>query len=311
MCKVCSGNFLTISSDYEKLCNQAKEIKLKWLRKNPNLKPEEFGRDIMVIDNLRWTESGEWGEPITAPYTYKNIFNNKDPKQGLDLFVICCWLDLQQDYRIIWSKLLEQAHSWILNVYEESRVPRGTYPATYPTLIKTSETLKSQCSFANWFTITVIQIANENGKAKGNLYRFFGLLIEDFLEVSSYLHSQVNWLKMGNLDFLGQWKRAWMFLMFVRRDRNIISCLLKRALNTIESGQKAFDLWYDDDYFSNFESELPVDKRVLDIWKQLWGVPDFNQKDVALNAHGKAVELNMPPSAFDALFFSKPHKSCS
>ncbi len=59
-------------------------------------------------------------------------------------------------------------------------------------------------------------------------------------------------------------------LMFLRRDENLIQCLVRRALLGQPGGSRAVAHWYDDEYLSPLECELPVDSNVLAVFSDLF-----------------------------------------
>ncbi|MBM3702327.1 MAG: hypothetical protein FJW63_04940 [Actinobacteria bacterium] len=71
----------------------------------------------------------------------------------------------------------------------------------------------------------------------------------------------------------------------------------------VSNGKEAVKYWYDNNYFSENESELPVDVRVQAAWSRMFNEPDIDTKDIGYNAHNLALKYNIPPSAFDAVFF--------
>ena len=169
---------------------------------------DDFIKEAVKLDKFRFETSYEWYEPVTYKHTKKYIFENPNPDKGLLLFFLCCWLDLQMDYRIIWSRLLEEASYWIDDP-ERYEIPRGSYPATAPNLVKTLNVANSFGNISSWFIETILNIAKENYKNKGNLYRFVGHIMSNLLEPSKYLSSTISYLKQGNVDLLGNWKRLW------------------------------------------------------------------------------------------------------
>lgn len=287
---------------YHELLEKSRDFSIKWDGKINDDNLDNFIREAAKLDKFRFETSYEWYEPKTYENTKRFIFENPNPDKGLLLFFLCCWLDLQMDYRIIWSRHLEKASYWIDDP-KRFEIPRGSYPATMPNLIKTLNVANSFGSISNWFIETILNIVKDNSKNKGNLYRLAGHIMSDLLEPSKYLSSTISYLKQGNADLLGNWKRLWMLIMFLRRDNNIIKNLLGKAFENKKNGMKALNYWYDKDYFNKNESELPVDIRIKERLPRLWGLGELSEKDVSYKAHEIAKNYKIPPSTFDAIFF--------
>ena len=274
----------------------------KWIGKVNDVSMGNFISDVKEADIYRFLNSYEWYEPETYPFTRDLIFENKNPLKGLLLFTLCCWMDMQMNYKIVWSTQLEKANCWVDNP-KYCPIPRGSFPATTPNICKTLEVSQSYGSIVSWFSEKILYIAKENGKCDGNLYRFLGFVMKELLEPSYTLRDTINNLKNGNCGLLGNWKRVWMFLMFIRRDQNIIKNLFSIALESVDNGKEALKYWYDNNYFSEKESELPVDVRVQSVWPKMFNESNLDTKEIGIRAHNLALKYNIPPSAFDAIFF--------
>jgi hypothetical protein len=263
-------------------------------------------------DRLRFQSSAEWVEPPIAAQVEVSIFRNPDPDEGLLLFVLSAWLDLQTSYIYVWNKLLVRTQAWVRSTAwsnPEADVPRGNFSATRPHLLKTTATLAQPAygrSMAAWFTSAILGIAQRNGPRNGNLYRFVSRLCTDLYEAKDLKFT--DHLREGELpdDYMGtHYKRLWMLIMFLKRDEVAIRCLLRRALGGSDEGREALRFWESDLYFDPQESELPVDTRV----KQGWGRLPFtanSYKDVhpiGREARKLARAARVPPSSFDAILF--------
>ena len=209
---------------------------------------------------------------------------------------------MQMSYKIVWSKLLEQATDWVDNP-DTSQTPRGSYPATAPNILKTLKVSQNYGNLSNWFSEKMLYIVRENGQSKGNLYRFLGIVMDELLEPSNSLRGTITRLKHGYYGLLGNWKGAWMFLMFIRRDKSIIKNLINSVLGSAEKGKEALKYRYDESYFSENESELPVDIRVQAAWMKIFSEQNLDTATIAQKAHHLALKYNIAPSAFDAVFF--------
>ena len=287
---------------YFKFVSSSEKFVNKWLGKVNDVSMNNFISDVKEADMYRFLNSYEWYEPETYSFTRDLIFENKNPSKGLLLFTLCCWMDMQMNYKIVWSRLLEQADRWVDNS-EFCAIPRGSFPATTPNICKTLEVSQSNGNIAKWFSEKILYIVKENGKSNGNLFRFLGFVMEDLLEPSHTLRGTINTLKSGNCGLLGNWKRVWMFLMFIRRDQNIIKNLFSNALESVDNGKEALKYWYDNNYFSEKESELPIDVRVQSVWPKMFNEPNLDTKEIGMRAHNLALKYNIAPSAFDAIFF--------
>jgi hypothetical protein len=270
------------SGKYDELVKKSSNFLLKWNGKIDSGSLDDFIKEVQELDKFRFNTSYEWQEPVTYDYTKKYIFENPDPDKGLLLFFLCCWLDLQMDYRTVWSKYLEQAKNWVDDP-ENTAIPRGSYPTTERNLVKTLNVANKSGNISNWLKNKLLEIVKENHNGDGNLYRLAGNIMSDLLEPSKELRSTIDSLKYGYVELLGNWKRLWMLVMFLRRDKNIIKNLLIRAFKNKKDGLEALNYWYKKDYFNENESELPVDIRIRERWPKLWNQRGMTEKDVAYN----------------------------
>jgi hypothetical protein len=298
MCRVCSGNPPDSSSfrGFEK-----RAIEALHSVNNQTLFLDQARR----IDKLRFEAGDEWGESTIFQTVSSLIFSNPDPDEGLLLFTYGCWLDMQARYVTVWTTYLTQAKNWIHGM---GSVPRGNFLPTTKHMLLTRETLKRYGTISKWFIQKINEIAEKQGRAKGNIYRLAG-------EICGELYSKpevVSGLREGVLpnNFSGgDHKRFWMFIMFLRRDNSIVRCLFTRALSKYEGGQKAVEKWYDSEFFDPIECELPVDTWVSTNWNKVserLKMADFQTKHTAQVA-AKARELgrknSLSPSVFDAILF--------
>jgi len=290
------------STKYDELVKKSSDFLKKWQGKISRESISEFINEVKGLDKFRFDTSYEWYEPVTYSYTKKYIFENPDPDKGLLLFFLCCWLDLQMDYRIVWSKYLEKTANWIEDP-KNIKIPRGRYPATEKNLIKTLNVSNESGNISNWLKNKFLEIVKENPNGNGNIYRLAGHIMSDLLEPSQELNSTIGRLKYGYTDLLGNWKRLWMLVMFLRKDRNIIKKLLIKAFKNKENGLEALSSWYKKDCFDDNESELPVDIRIREKWPKLWNIASMTEKEVAITAHRIAGTYKIPSSTFDVIFF--------
>jgi hypothetical protein len=298
MCRVCSGNPPDLSSfrDFEKKAKEALHNV-----NNQTLFLDQARR----IDKLRFGTGDEWGEPIIFHTVGRLIFSNPDPDEGLLLFTLCCWLDMQAAYTTVWTTYLRQTKLWIEG---KGPVPRGSFCHTTTHLLLTKRSVEAYKGIGQWFVQRITEIAEKHGNEKGNVYRLAG-------EMCSDLYSKpgvVSELRSGFLpdNFSGgDHKRFWMYMMFIRRDNSVVKCLFTRALERFEKGQQAVQYWYDPEYFDPMECELPVDRRVLANWNSIFaklGKPNLRTEStslVAVKARSMSREVGIPPSALDAILF--------
>lgn len=267
-----------------------------------------FITNAISLDYDRFSTGVEWSEPNIYNSVSTYIFRNSNPDQGLLLFTLCCWLDIQARYTRVWDKDLAAAYNWLMN---RNNIPRGNYRNTSPHLMLTMNTINATGgSISQWFIQTVENIVRNNGPKKGNIYRFAGEVCNSLYALGK--QGIINDLRIGNLTQShfsgGHYKRVWMFIMFLRRDNSVIKCLLTRALNRVDSQRapQIINWWYDPQYFDPNECELPVDRRVLYKWNQLsnvLGVHCTQPYQVAIQARQIAINNNISPSVFDAILF--------
>jgi hypothetical protein len=298
MCRVCSGNPPDQLSfrDFEKQAIEALHNV-----SNQTLFLDQAKR----IDRLRFDTGAEWGEPTIFRTVGRLIFSNPDPDEGLLLFTLSCWLDMQAPFITVWTTYLRQAKNWIDG---KGSVPRGKYPATTPHLLLTRKTIQTQESISQWFVQKITGIAEKHGRASGNLYRLAGEVCNDLYSKSGVVDSLRNGV-LPNSFSGGDHKRFWMYMMFLRRDSSVVKCLFTRALSKFDNGQRAVEYWYDPEYFNPIECELPVDRRVSANWNGTFEklkMLDFqteNTSNVAKKARSFARENGFSPSVLDAILF--------
>jgi len=298
MCRACSGNPPDPLS-----FNSFRKSVLQAIRNVSN--PTEFVNEAIKIDELRFNTGDEWGESHICREVNNLIFNNPDPGEGLLLFILSCWLDMQAQYITVWTTYLRQARNWIK---DKGVIPRGDYSPTKSHLLLTRDTVRSYGNISRWFIQKINAIVQENGQSRGNLYRLVGEMCNDLYSKPEVVDS----LKWGHLpsNFSGgDHKRFWMLMMFLRRDNSVVKCLFTRALNKFPDGQKIIQYWYDSRYFDPKECELPVDGRVSTNWNRILskiGMSNLrteNRSNVAKRARAIADENNISPSVFDAILF--------
>jgi hypothetical protein len=257
------------------------------------------------MDKLRFDTGDEWGEPTIFHTVRRLIFSNPDLDEGLLLFTLSCWLDMQARFIAVWTTYLRQAKNWIDG---KGAVPRGNYPATTAHLLLTRKTIQTHGSISQWFVRKINAIAEKYGRESGNVYRLAGEMCSDLYYKPKVVDSLRNGV-LPNSFSGGDHKRFWMYLMFLRRDNSVVRCLFTKALSKFDNGQKAVQYWYDPRYFDPIECELPVDRRVSANWNSAFErlkMLDFQTEKtshVAKKARSFARENGFSPSVFDAILF--------
>jgi hypothetical protein len=298
MCRVCSGNPPNPSSfrDFEK-----KAIEALHNINNETL----FLGQTRRLDKLRFDNGDEWGEPRIFHSVRRLIFDNPNPNEGLLFFILGCWLDMQAQYVTVWTTYLRQAKNW---VEDKGPVPRGSFSPTTTHLLLTKASIKSYGTIGQWFVQKINNITEKHGQAEGNIYRLAGEICNDLYSKPDVVNSLRNGILPNNFSG-GDHKRFWMLMMFLRRDNSIVRCLFTRALSKFEGGQKAAQNWYDSEYFNPIECELPVDRRVLTNWNNVFEKLKMARlktkytAQVAVKARELARRNNLSPSVFDAILF--------
>jgi len=298
MCRVCSGNPPDPLSfrEFEKKAIEAL---------NSVKNQTQFLDEARRMDKLRFDTGDEWGEPTIFHTVRRLIFSNPNPDEGLLLFTLSCWLDMQAAYTTVWTTYLRQTKLWVDG---KGPIPRGNFCHTTTHLLLTRRSIEKYKGIGQWFVQKITEIVEKHGHEKGNVYRLAG-------EICSDLYSKPDAASLLRSGFLpnnfsgGDHKRFWMFMMFIRRDNSVIKCLFTRALERFDKGQRAIRYWYDPEYFDPIECELPVDRRVSANWNSAFGrlkMPDFqteNTSHVAKKARSLAQENGFSPSVFDAILF--------
>lgn len=298
MCRICDGDLPSPKgfAKFEKSTIKAlREVKTK----------EQFIGKAVEIDRMRFETGDDWGEAHIVDSVRRLIFSNPNPDEGLLLFTLGCWLDMQAKYIVVWNRYLQQAKNWIDG---KGPIPRGNFPPTTTHLMLTKRTIEKHENISQWFIKKINSIAENRGKAKGNVYRLAGQMCSELYSKSEVAYMLRNGILPNNFSG-GDHKRFWMFIMFLRRDNSVVRCLFTRALSKFEGGQKAVQAWYDLEYFDPIECELPVDTWVLKNWNKVFerlGIADLQTESaskVAAKARVLARKNNLSPSVFDALLF--------
>jgi len=298
MCRICEGNPFSLKT-FNEFKSKARESA------NNFDSLTTFLSHAKAVDKLRFDSGNEWGEPKISQSVTNLIFANPGADEGLLLFTLGCWLDMQAKYTVVWNSYLKQAKKWLQG---NEPLPRAKFELTAKHLLLTKSSITKIGSLSLWFTLKINQIAKENGEAKGNIYRLAGAMCHDLYSKPE----AVDYLRKGMLPKQfsgGDHKRFWMFLMFLRRDNSVVKCLFSRALSKIEGGNKAVQYWYNDKYFDPLECELPVDTWVLKNWNKMskkLNHASFKTNytaQVAARARELALKANMSPSMLDAMLF--------
>jgi len=160
-----------------------------------------------------------------------------------------------------------------------------------------------------WFQTMIRHLAKRRDPnvEKRNTYSFLGHLMGFFLDLGEGAVMDVDRLINGGIVLI-PYRRAWTALMFLRRDRSLVKCLLTRALHALPDGQEVLRLWYDDDMFPQTQCQLPVDARVKEGFERLFPGSARNEAEVMNRAKEFADREHIAPSAFDVLFFGDDRK---
>ena len=298
MCRVCNGDQPTFR-DFDAFQD---ELNQKYrLYKNEGLHKENEGnfvKDSIQISSLRFTSGAEWGEPKINLHVMKHIFQNPDPEKGLLLLLLCSWMDMQEPYQIVWSNRLESiAHG---------NIPKMRFEKyKKPFVEKSCQTAKEYDGISRWFIEKIFAI---KGQGEGNnIYRIVYFVIHDLLgqeNISSLYRNDLNRLQNGIIgnNFLGNFKRLWMALMWLRLDNSVVRCLFERALCKHPNGASAVKCWYDQNVFNSIGCEIPVDGRVKTNWNSLFHT-NHNEKGVAKDVRAIAHKYDIAPATFDGILF--------
>jgi hypothetical protein len=268
----------------------------------------QFLADITELDRMRFRASSDaaspsWGNPQTAQVTEQLIFRSDNPRDGLTLFVLACWYDMQETYVLVWSQRLRELGAWLSSPNKsEANLPASRTP--WP---KRSAWATWTCcgkeGFAHYFVRTVNAITAQHSEGIGNIYRFIGRLGLDLTNPGKLPRKDFSILQWGHYSPVN-FKRAWMLLMFLRRDQGIIRCLVERALAGVVNGSDALRAWYDDKMFPQSECELPVDSRMLTIAKEVFKRAFTDEVTLINEAQAWGQQHGVSPSTLDALFSS-------
>jgi len=305
MCRVCKGNFPT-EEEYYDLRNQAQALLSKWATRGGAATNPAFVPEVVELDKIRTNTGAGWGNPDYLGEPIRLIFNNSDAEKGLLLFVICIWMSYREKAKTVWTKHLVNADNWISG--RRSTPPQHRMPSSVtPLLNKTRNVAINSGSIANWFADAIETIASPpDGMRLGNIYRMAGYVLLHLLDAASKNWNDYVKLEKRQCALLGDWKRLWLLLMYLRRDNSLVRCLFERALGGLNNGKRALQYWYDDNYFDPKECQLPVDKWVKDNWSLIMKPSKkLSGKDVAGDAIALASRHGVSPSVFDVLFLAR------
>jgi hypothetical protein len=193
MCYLCDG----ASEDYEGYLSSVTTLRARVADE------DTFLANAAEADRLRFERSPEWSESPIAASVRDRIFLNPDPDEGLLLFILAAWLDLQAPYIRVWNQMLKQAQEWLRGSAwhdPSAGLPRGAFAPTRPHLLKTVRALApSQYSrrISAWFASTIIDIVEHHSIRRGNLYRFVGAVCGDLYEAKN--ESFASLMRQGEL----------------------------------------------------------------------------------------------------------------
>ncbi len=301
MCRACDGAFPT-AQEHKEFAASAAELRRRMRGRADHA---QFLNEISALDRQRFGgQSPEWGHAKTRDVTNELIFRRERP-HALTLFVMTCWYDMQDPYTRVWTKHLKKLSSWIdAGTQQEDGLKFGRYSKEKAPHAWTTWQQCRTAGFESWFVKTVNRIAQKNSTGTGNYRKFVGALILNLMKPGPGSREVVvKSLARGAYDCVMQ-KRAWMLAMFLRRDQGIIKCLIERSVGNIQEGPKALERWYDGRTFPEPESELPIDKRIKELGRELFDDARMTEDQIADAAHNWGFMHQRAPSVLDALFFS-------
>ena len=256
----------------------------------------ELKPKLLKLDEKRFTTGHEWEELDKA----MNIIFNPNNPYGLNadkrllIFWMCCILDRQAEVERVWNEGVLQSVEYIQG--ERRKYPKIRLNENHH-FKRTEETLKKyNNSFTKWFASKIEKL---EPYGKGSLYKFTYEVFNELLQPRSI--SDALELAKGKPGLLGEWKRLWMFIMFLRRDKSYVKKLVEDALTLLPKGERILEIWYNDDLFNPIESELPVDRRVINNFKRKFRVK-ATEKQIGKIAHIFGVQEGIPPSVLDVLY---------
>ena len=257
------------------------------LRKLDALKPK-----IVELDRTRW--KGEEWQRNDLPDTKTILFENSEslsPDQRLTAVWYVCILNRGVRYETVWKDGLKKVVAYLRG---SSRMPQMRYDESLH-FKATKRALGNRVDgFSRWLIKKTLQ---ETSPAKGRLYRLVGAMADELLGLPGKKTEQ---LRRGEVDLLGSWKRLWMALMILRRDKSLFKELIEEAASVAPDGRRFLQLWYSDAYPEN-ECELPVDIRILGFFREL-DVDSSSLVRMAEIAHQWGVRNELSPSCIDVAF---------
>lgn len=302
MCVMCEGRNVTVqdfNSFQRRIIERAQGYESNRIEGDTLAR---FVRDAVELSRIRFDTGSEWGEPTINPYVARYIFKAKDPEEGLLRFILCCWMDMQENYQTVWTRRLESISA---NNIPKMRMSN----CKTPLIEKTKGIHRSYSGISRWFIAKILQSAEESRK-KGRdafpcfIYSFFSDLwgLENLSKTN---HGSLFKMKNGETGngLIGRYKRAWMALMWLRLDNSVVKCLFSRSLVKHENGKSALDFWYDNDAFNPKYCEMPVDGRVTSNWNRLF-MTQNREREIGLEIHNLAHKFNVVPAFFDAILFT-------
>lgn len=315
MCILCDTGQMPTVAAFREIENRAHQLRSNHTPM-PNGPCENFLQEVRELDSLRWGNGPEWGNEQTAGECRELVFRRPPdrggPQRGLALFLMACWLDRRVHYEVVWADWHRGLDEWLCGPPDNE--PPGRYSLDKEH-VRATRRVEEQTpgGVAGWFARQVIGISETHGSQHGNTYRLLGHMMLELLgNLGQDARRRAERLANGN-EVLIAYKRAWMALMFLRRDRTLVRCLVERALQALpgNEGERAHRLWYDGNYFTETESQLPVDVRVKEGVKILFPGWGNTESRIMRAARNFADQHIMPSSTFDVLFFGHERRGTS
>jgi len=258
-------------------------------------------------DKERFETSKEWlGGKDELPFfvdpRHREIWG---PEKQLLLFWLCSVIDTQKNPAEIWSKGRESmeilAEKWINseNAITKSDIEKYSYTrhSLYipKHLEKTLRTLSRFNKNISHFIISAITESQKTMPIERRIYFVFENLCNELFRFQPE--------KVSTEDSIGTYKRVWMFLMFIRRDKKLVKDLMECAFKSSGVERNITDIWYSEE-FPEIQCELPVDSRVKGFFKKI-GI-NCSEMLIGRWAHDEiGQKRKLPPSIMDVLFTLK------
>lgn len=248
---------------------------------------------ICELDKKRWSgEEMRRGHLLKAKQLLFDNTSGLAAEERLTAHWYCCILDRGYDYRSVWDKGLEEVLKYIK---DGGKPPQLRYSEKRYFVASCKAFGGRRVGLFAWLSNRVLA---EKTTGKGSIYRVVGFAGKELLKLKG---PQVKSLCEGKVGLLGNWKRLWMFVMLLRRDRSSLKGLIEEAAAELGPRKQEFlNRWYGD-AFPEVECELPVDRRIQGFFEKL-GMKSATPHKLARIAHEWGARNSLPPSCLDVAF---------